>query len=148
MPPHPLQLAALHALLDRLVPADEFPGAVAAGVTDYILRQLAGDCAGEATALSLGLTQLDFEAAARYGAENTFTALAITQQDALLADIEAGRAASAWPAEISAAAFFARLVDLAHEGYYADPANGGNRDSVAWRMIGYDPRLPEKPPTL
>jgi hypothetical protein len=36
-------------------------------------------------------------------------------------------------------------VELAHEGYYADPGNGGNRDAVSWRMIGYDPRLPTTP---
>ena len=25
------------------------------------------------------------------------------------------------------------LVELVFEGYFADPANGGNRDAVAWR---------------
>ena len=51
------------------------------------------------------------------------------------------------PPEISAAAFFARMTDLAHEGFYADPANGGNRDRLSWKMIGYDPGLPEPPAT-
>jgi hypothetical protein len=37
------------------------------------------------------------------------------------------------------------MVDLAAEGFYADPANGGNRDAASWRMIGYDPRLPANP---
>ena len=23
------------------------------------------------------------------------------------------------------------------EGYYADPGNGGNRDGIAWQMIGF-----------
>jgi hypothetical protein len=81
----------------------------------------------------------------RHGPGLTFAALGPEQQDALLADLEAGRTMTAWPAEISAAAFFRRLTELAHEGFYADPGNGGNRDAVAWRMIRYDPGQPKPP---
>jgi gluconate 2-dehydrogenase gamma chain len=28
-------------------------------------------------------------------------------------------------------------VTLTIEGFYSDPGNGGNRDAVAWRMIGF-----------
>ncbi len=140
MPPTPSQLAALRALLDRLIPADEFPGALAADTDNYIVHQLTGDCAAESSALLLGLAQLDAEAAARHGADHNFSTLASSEQDALLAALEQNRPATAWPAEISASAFFNRMVELAHEGFYADPANGGNRDAVSWRMLGYDPR--------
>ena len=140
MPPTPSQLAALRALLDRLIPSDDFPGALEAGTDRYVLRQLTGDCAAEAPALLLGLTQLHAEAAARHGAEHTFPTLAPSAQDSLLAALEKNRPATAWPAEISASAFFNRIVELAHEGFYADPANGGNRDAVSWRMLGYEPR--------
>ncbi len=34
-------------------------------------------------------------------------------------------------------AFFRLLVQHAMEGFYADPGNGGNRDGIAWQMIGY-----------
>ena len=30
-----------------------------------------------------------------------------------------------------------RLVNHAAEGYYADPGQGGNRNRVSWRMIGF-----------
>ncbi len=146
LPLLPPQLAALRALLDRLIPADEFPGAVEAGVSDYVLRQLSGDCASEAIRLTQGLIQLDAEAAARSGA-GLFCSLGPAAQDALLADLEAGRTLTAWPAGIAGPAFFARLVELAHEGFYADPANGGNRGGVSWKMLGYDPRLPRPPST-
>ena len=55
------------------------------------------------------------------------------------------RTATPWPATFPAAAFINRLIDLAAEGFYADPANGGNRDGASWRMIGYDPLLPARP---
>jgi hypothetical protein len=139
--PPSLPLATLRALLDRLIPADDFPGALAAGVEHYILGQWRGDCAPESAALLAGLRQLDAEAAARRVGAN-FPALAPTEQDALLAELEAGRPATSWPTENSAATFFARMVELAHEGYYADPGNGGNLDAASWRMLGYDPRPP------
>jgi hypothetical protein len=140
----PSALVTLDALLDRLIPEDDSPGARAAGVDRYILRQLTGDCAHEAVALTLGFTQLDAEAGFRHDGVS-FATLTTAQQDVILSDLEAGRAVTPWPAEISATAFFNRLVDLAHEGFYADPSNGGNRDAISWRMIGYDPHLPEFP---
>jgi hypothetical protein len=140
----PLSLSTLRALLDRLIPSDDFPGAVASGVDRYVTRQLAGDCAHEASAIAAGLEQLDREAATRHMGK-AFTALSAAEQDALLQAIEGGRTAVIWPLEMSAAIFFNRMVELAHEGYYADPGNGGNRDAVSWRMIGYDPRLPTTP---
>jgi hypothetical protein len=139
--PATFPLGTLRTLLARLIPADDFPGAIEAGTTEYILRQLAGDCAHEAPFLDAGLRQLEAEVAARE-AGLTFATLEASRQDALLREIEQGRSLTSWSSEMPAAAFFARMVDLAHEGYYADPANRGNRDAVSWRMIGYDPRLP------
>jgi hypothetical protein len=143
MPLPPAQLTALRALLDRLIPADDCPGALAAGTDDFIVALLAGDCAAEASVLALGLDQLDAEAIARHG--HAFAALPSAAQDALLTALEQNCPATAWPASISAVVFFNRMVDLAAEGFYADPANGGNRDAASWRMIGYDPRLPANP---
>jgi gluconate 2-dehydrogenase gamma chain len=141
----PSQLTALRALLDRVIPADDFPGALAAGTDNYVLRQLATDCAEEASFLLLGLTQLDAEALARHGPDQTFATLLSPQQDALLADLAAARPATAWPAPRAASTWFHRLVDLAHEGFYADPANGGNHDAASWRMLGYEPGTTPKP---
>ena len=141
MPPlSPAQLATLRAVLDRVTPADDFPGALLAGTDNYIVGQLGGDCAAEADYVRHGLAQLDLEAAARHGARCTFTELTAMQQDTLLAALEAARPATVWPHGVAPAAFFNRLIDLTHEGFYADPGNGGNRDGVSWRMLGYDPR--------
>ena len=89
--------------------------------------------------------QLDAETVARHGPYQTFATLLPTQQDALLADLAAARPMTPWPPQLPAAPWFHRLVELAHEGFYADPANGGNRDGASWRMIGYDPLLPARP---
>ena len=41
--------------------------------------------------------------------------------------------------------FFARMVVLAHEGFYADPENGGNRGAVSWQMVRYQTNIPGRP---
>lgn len=141
MPLTPPQIATLRALVDRLIPADDTPGALDAGTDSFIVALLDGDCAAEAPLLALGLTQLDHEAAAARPGQS-FATLSPSAQDALLAALERNQPATAWPTSISAPAFFKCMVDLAAEGFYADPANGGNRDAVSWRLIGYDPHLP------
>jgi len=143
MPLSPTQLNALRALLDRLIPADEYPGALAAGTDKFILQLLTHSCAAEATTLAQGLMRLDAEANSCHG--QRFAALPATAQDALIRALVQNRTTTPWPATVSAAAFVNRLIDLAAEGFYADPANGGNRDAASWRMIGYDPLLPVRP---
>ena len=141
----PSQLTALRSLLDRIIPADDFPGALAAGTDTYVLRHLLGDGSAGAHVLLLGFSQLDAESVARHGAHQTFSTLLPTQQDALLADLAAARPMTFWPPPLAAAPWFHRLVELAHEGFYADPANGGNRDAASWGMLGYAPRTtPER----
>jgi len=137
-PASPFPHAALRALLDRIIPEDDVPGALGAGVEEYVMRQLAGDCAAEAPLVSLGLSQLDAEARARSGG-NSFAFLDSARQDELLRDLEAGRVVTRWPDGLAPAGFFLRMIELAQEGYYADPSNGGNRGATSWRTIGYDP---------
>lgn len=137
-PASPFPRAVLRALIDRIIPEDDFPGALDTGVEDYVMRQLAHDCAAEAPLIALGLTQLDAEALARSGG-NSFAFLDAERQDELLRDLEAGRVVTRWPDGLAPAGFFLRMIELAQEGYYADPGNGGNRGAASWRMIGYDP---------
>lgn len=136
------QLVTLRALIDRLIPADDFPGALAAGTDAYISNYLGHAPPGTVQTLLEGLTCLDAEAVARHGPGVTFSALSADNQDTLLAALELNRSATPWPTALPARAFFHRFVDLAHEGFYADPANGGNRSALSWQMLGYDPRLP------
>jgi gluconate 2-dehydrogenase gamma chain len=128
------QLATLHALMDRLIPPDDFPGAWEAGVGDYLIRQLDNDLRPWLENYRLGLAALEAEAQASAGVG--FTALEADGQDALLQQVEAGTVRTTWP--VDPAEFFRRVVDQVMEGYYSDPGNGGNRGAAAWRMIGFE----------
>ena len=130
------QLATLRALVDRIIPADDFPSGWQAGVGDYLAGQFERDLRPQLDRYRAGLDALDAEAQA--GSGRRFAELNAEEQDALLRRVEAGAVATAWP--IDAAAFFRDAVDHAMEGFYSDPSNGGNRDGIAWRMIGFEVR--------
>lgn len=148
------QLATLRAVLDRIIPRDDFPSATEAGVDNYVTRQLERDLAAEFPAIAGGLDAIAAEASTRRQSlaftesrakESAFERLPEAQQDALLDDISHRVVKTPWPPALDPAQFFARLVELAAEGFYADPGQGGNVGEVSWKMIGYARRVPEKP---
>jgi hypothetical protein len=128
------QRATLRALIDRLIPADDFPGGWDAGVGDYLDRQFAGDLSDLLDVYRAGLDALEVEARATAGV--SFAALAPAAQDELLRRVESGEVVTDW--SVDPADFFRTAAEHAAEGYYGDPANGGNRDGVSWRMIGFE----------
>ena len=72
-------------------------------------------------------------------------------QVALLQETEQGAGEKADWGGVDPGEFFERLRSFTMMGFYGDPRHGGNKDRVAWRMIGVpDPpirgRLHETPP--
>ena len=130
------QLATLRALVDRIIPPDDIPGGWQAGVGDYLAGQFERDLRTQIERYRAGLDALEAEARAATGAG--FADLDAARQDALLRQVEAGQVTASWP--IDPAAFFHDAVEHAMEGFYGDPGNGGNHDTISWRMIGFEVR--------
>ena len=63
---------------------------------------------------------------------------------ALSSVLDAGKAALV---EFNGKQFFEALLTITMEGFFADPIYGGNRNKVAWKMVGY-PGLPAVYSTL
>src|ERR1043165_6691442 len=124
----------LRAIVDCLIPADDFPGAYEAGVCDYLDRLLQTDLADHASFFRAGLDAIEAEALARF--DRAFTDLSPSEQNATLAAIETGAVQTFWP--ILPARFFKMLVNTTAEGYYSEPQQGGNRGAVSWRMTGFE----------
>jgi len=123
----------LKTLTNCIIPADDYPDGWSAGVGDYILKQFEGDLRNKVADYKAGLLALNTEAQTAY--EQNFADLSTKQQTALLTDIESGHIKSG---DGNLQAFFIMAVEHATEGYYSDPNNGGNRDGVAWEMIGFE----------
>ena len=130
------QLNTLKALVNAIIPADDWPNGWQAGVGDYLLRQFERDLTDCLPMYVQWLTALDAEA--RAFCQRPFAELSLTERTRLLEAIEQGQIKTAWP--IDAAAFFQQIVEHCIEGFYSDPGNGGNKNGVAWDMIGFEVR--------
>ncbi len=124
----------LRAVVDCLIPPDDFPGAYDAGVCDYLERLLQTDLADDAELFRAGLDAIEAEALARFN--NPFAELTVDQQNATLSAIESGHVQTSWP--IPPSRFFEMLVSTTAEGYYSDPQQGGNRGAISWTMTGFE----------
>lgn len=105
----------LRAVCGRIIPTDGDPGAVEAGVVDFIDRQLAGFYKAHQKTYRDGLASL--------GAP--FLKLTPEQQTSALKALEKKRAP-----------FFELVVTHTMQGFYGSPRHGGNRDAMSWKMLG------------
>ena len=66
--------------------------------------------------------------------QKDFDRLTVDQQVGVLKGLEGGQVTLD---TVSAQEFFTLLLNTAMQGFFADPLYGGNRDKVAWKMIGF-----------
>jgi gluconate 2-dehydrogenase gamma chain len=158
----PTEAAFIVAAVDTLIPADELsPSGSDCGVAAFIDRELGSAWGGGAKmyragpfhkgkpeqGYQLALTPREFFAAGidaanawsrkNFGAKD-FDRLSAGDRVAALKAMEDGKAAFD---DFDARAFFSQLLSLTMAGFFADPIYGGNRDKVAWKMLGF-PGLP------
>jgi len=155
------EAAFVVAAVDILIPADGLsPSGADCGVAIYIDRQLAGAYGAGARlyrdgpflkgkpehGYQLPLTPKAFFSAGIAAANDWTRTTHGAALDALgeadrIAALEAFENGSATFEGLSSADFFALLLGLTYEGFFADPIYGGNRDKAGWKMVGY-PGLP------
>jgi gluconate 2-dehydrogenase gamma chain len=144
----------IEAACERLIPGDEVgPGALQAGVPNYLDKQLGGAWGsgerlyrsgpwrqgtpsqgyqlpftpGELFHTALRSIHAEFK-------DGAFKDLPSEQQDAYLKSLEAGgKDLDGVPSPV----FFQMLLQMTVEGFFSDTVYGGNKDMVAWKMIGF-----------
>lgn len=149
---------AVEALADRIIPPDpQTLGGKDAGCAVFVDRQLAGPYgraeghynrppfmkgtpqqgaqsgSGPAGIYREGLAALDRHCQGAYQGKR-FADLSDQQKDELLKNVESEKTRLE---NVDGKAFFAQVVKDVQQGFFADPIYGGNRDMVAWKMIGY-----------
>jgi gluconate 2-dehydrogenase gamma chain len=129
----------LDALTARIFPGGvEDPGAHEAGVVVYIDRALAGPYQRWRPMYRNGLRALNAHTIAT--CQKLFVELTESEQDDVIADLEKGELPGfngSDEGESGAAAFFTMIWAHTVEGMFCDPAYGGNRDAVGWKLIGF-----------
>ncbi|MER9674935.1 gluconate 2-dehydrogenase subunit 3 family protein [Mesorhizobium sp. M0208] len=149
--------AFVEAAVDTLIPSDSTgPGAKELGVAIYIDRQMAGGYGkgdrlylegpfGEGTPeqgyqLPMTPSELiragiaDVSAYVQKNHKSTFNGLSEKDRAAVMTELDGKKVELP---TVPTAPFFGLLLQLTIEGYFADPMYGGNKDSAAWKMIGF-----------
>jgi gluconate 2-dehydrogenase gamma chain len=149
---------AVEALADRIIPPDpQTPGGKDSGCAVFIDRQLAGpygraeghynqppfmagipqqgpqSADAPAATYRKTLAALDRYCQSNFPGKH-FADLSDPQKDELLKGLEDDKVKLG---DVDGKAFFAQLIKDMQEGFFGDPIYGGNRDMVAWKMIGY-----------
>ncbi|MFN7998577.1 MAG: gluconate 2-dehydrogenase subunit 3 family protein [Bryobacteraceae bacterium] len=115
----------IEAVCGRIVPEDQDPGAVRAGVAVFLDRQLTGFYKPLQKIYRQGIAALDRMSAAAAG--HPFAELSADSQIAMLHRVEQ---------DPQTKPFFDMLVAHTMQGFYGSPRHGGNRDRVSWKMLG------------
>ena len=155
---HAEEWAFIQAAVARLIPSDDTgPGAIEAGVPEFIDRQMEG-VFGHAAIWYMqgpfvpssplfgyqgkmpprdvyrsGIAATDAWCKQQKGGKR-FAELDAATQDEVLKGLDGGTIQFA---EVGAKDFFTFLLQNTKEGYFSDPIHGGNKNAVSWKMIGF-----------
>ena len=125
------EFATMSAACERIVPADEDPGAVDAQVPTYIDRMLQTPELHQMKEDFLsGVAALDRRAQRLFALP--FAQASAAQQDELLTLFKDSRPGS------GEAHYYELLVVLTLEGLLGDPSYGGNKNKAGWKLVGFD----------
>lgn len=129
----------IEAIVARIIPGNaEDPGAREAGVVYYIDRALSGPYFGWQSVYREGVRTLNAYTTQRY--DKKFFELSEADQDVVVGALERGEVPGFDGSEEETSgseAFFTTVWAHTIEGMFSDPAYGGNRDAVGWKLIGF-----------
>jgi gluconate 2-dehydrogenase gamma chain len=149
---NPAEATFIEAAVARLIPRDDVgPGAVEAGVPNYIDRQLAGAWGAGERLYRSGPWQ---QGAPTQGYQLPFTPAELFRTAIRAVNQEHPGFAKLTPKDqdtfldalhkstedlggVPSNLFFESLLEVTIEGFFADPVYGGNRDMTPWKMIGF-----------
>lgn len=131
--------ATIAAFTERLMPgAPGKPGALDAGVLNYIDLALAGAYSDMQGFYRLGLNALDAYCQKTY--KESFVKLGAARQNEVITALQSGKATGFdWPRP---QALFNTLRTHTIEGMFGDPIHGGNKNFSGWQLIGFPGAYP------
>lgn len=138
----------MDAIVEQIIPTDEWVGARDAGVTNYIDKQLVGPYVRFQEKYRDGLSAV--QSSCRILFSKSFKELSWDEQTGFLRKMEAGKLSQTlerrdpsqkvkkiWENSFDRS-FFNLVCDHTMQGFYGSPRHGGNKDYVSYRMIGLD----------
>lgn len=129
----PEDAADLEAMMCRILPSDDGPGAKEAGAIYFVDKALGTFMAPQKDELTGEVAGLRKKAAEKWPGTTSIAALSAEQVDELLRSIEKER-------------IFGGLRFLTVVGTFGNPSWGGNRDQAGWKRIGHEMKGSFQPP--
>jgi len=120
------QAETLGALAEQIVPTDTDPGALDAGVVQYIAGVLVGNQASKRPLYEAGLEGVDQTSQLMFGRD--FIQLSFQEQTTVLKAIEQGQGPGEIWRTVSSQEFFQMVWNHVLEGFYGPPEKGGNKN--------------------
>jgi gluconate 2-dehydrogenase gamma chain len=127
------QAADYEAFASQIIPTDETPGAKEANVVRFVDFALSEIEPQNKQDFANALKALDEQAKKTAPQAASFAALSSAQQ------VEAMKA-------IEKSNDFGTLKYYTLVGFFGDPADGGNKDEIGWKLIGFEDKYYYAPP--
>jgi gluconate 2-dehydrogenase gamma chain len=121
------------ALVARIIPTTDTPGAREAGVVYFFDTVLGDQMASMAEGFRTLHTFFQKGIAEQFPGAERFSDLSETDQDAYIASQES-------------TPFFDMLQGLTVMGFFAMSSYGGNKDNIGWKLIGFEGHGATQPP--
>jgi len=130
------EIALLDAIVEQIIPADDFPGGKWANVSNFIDKQLDTYYSKHQLAYREGLAA--FEKSVIQTKGKKFEELPFSEQKVILEKMEAGEFPGDYWTDHPPASFFGMIRQHSLQGFYGSPVHGGNREYISYHMLGLD----------
>jgi gluconate 2-dehydrogenase gamma chain len=130
------EIKLLDAIVEQIIPADDFPGGKWANVSNFIDKQLDSYYKNHQSEYREGLDAL--EKTVMQLKSKKFEELPFGEQTAILEKMEKGEFPGDYWKDHSPSDFFDMIRQHALQGFYGSPIHGGNRGYISYRMLAID----------
>ncbi len=130
------EITLLDAIVEQIIPTDDFPGGKWANVSNFIDKQLSTYYRKHQIAYREGLAAFEKTIIQMKGKK--FEELPFAEQTTMLEKMEAGEFSGDYWNDHSPADFFDMVRQHSLQGFYGSPVHGGNREYISYQMLGLD----------
>ena len=130
------EIGLLDAIVEQIIPTDDFPGGKWANLSNFIDKQLDSYYRKHQIAYREGLVAFEKTVIQMKGKK--YEELPFAEQTAMLEKMEAGEFSGDYWKDHSPADFFEMVRQHSLQGFYGSPVHGGNRGFISYHMLGLD----------
>lgn len=130
------EITLLDAIVEQIIPTDDFPGGKWANVSNFIDKQLDKYYKRYQPAYREGLAAIEKTVIQMKGKK--FEELPFGDQTAILEKMGTGEFPGDYWKDHSSTDFFDLIRQHALQGFYGSPVHGGNRGYISYRMLEID----------